>query len=162
MQRSPGVYSMVTLPKSGWPVRGQMDVNSVAVSVTVRTSGAGNASAFRYSRASVGFAGRGSGPVRGSLGGCEVMVDSSTRHCTDVLERITFGKMTNPKPKAIALLSGGIDPTTALALAQHQGVEGYPLTFHYGQRHQVEIAAAPRVAPPPHVARHATGESDLP
>src|SRR5689334_25224225 len=64
---------MVTLPKSGWPVRGQMDVNSVAVRVTVRTSGAGNASVLRYSRASVGLDGRGSGPVRGSLGGCEVI-----------------------------------------------------------------------------------------
>src|SRR5438874_7308506 len=50
-----------------------MDVNSVAVRITVRTSGAGNASAFKYSPASVGFDGRGSGPVRGSRGGCEVI-----------------------------------------------------------------------------------------
>src|SRR5256886_14382708 len=153
MQRSPGVYSMVTLPKSGWPVRGQMDVNSVAVSVTVRTSGAVNASAFRYSRASVGFAGRGSGPVRGSLGGCEVMVDSSTRHCTDVLERITFGKMTNPKPKAIALLSGGIRPTTAPAPSQHQGCAGYALPLPHGPRSAGGSGAGPPVAPPPPPAR---------
>src|SRR5256885_14015367 len=50
-----------------------MDVNSVAVRVTVRTSGAGNASALRTSRASAGLDGRGSGPVRGSRGGCEGM-----------------------------------------------------------------------------------------
>src|SRR5690349_21951267 len=68
------------------------------------------------------------------------------RHCTDVLGRITFGKMTNPRPKAIALLSGGIDSTTALALAQRQGFEVYALTFRYGQRHEIEIAAARRVA----------------
>jgi len=66
MQRSAGVYSMTTLPKSGWPVLGQIAVNSVAVNVTACTSGAGKASALRYSRASAGFVGLGSGPVRGS------------------------------------------------------------------------------------------------
>src|SRR5213595_3970570 len=69
-QRSLGVYSMMTLPKSGWPVRGHTEVNSVAVKVTAWISGAGKASALRYSRASPGVDGRGSGPVRGSLGFC--------------------------------------------------------------------------------------------
>src|SRR5881394_265394 len=117
-----------------------MDVNSVAVRVTVRTSGAGNASALRTSRASAGLDGRGSGPVRGC---------------------VTFGKMTNPKPKAIALLSGGIDSTTALALAQRQGFDVYALTFRYGQRHEIEIAAARRVARALHVSRHEIVEFDL-
>src|SRR5437764_923700 len=68
-----------------------MDVNSVAVRVTVRTSGAGNASALRTSRASVGLDGRGSGPVRGSRGGCEVIGRLSLpRHCTDVPARNTI------------------------------------------------------------------------
>src|SRR5437870_10521265 len=61
---------MMTLPKSGWPVRGHTEVNSVAVRVTAWISGAGKASALRYSRASPGVDGRGSGPVRGSLGFC--------------------------------------------------------------------------------------------
>src|SRR2546423_10799087 len=139
-----------------------MDVNSVAVRVTVRTSGAGNASALRTSRASVGLDGRGSGPVRGSRGGCEVIGRLSLpRHCTDVRGCITFGKMTNPKPKAIALLSGGIDSTTALALAQRQGFEVYALTFRYGQRHEIEIAAARRVARALHVSRPEIVEFDL-
>src|SRR2546421_2387067 len=139
-----------------------MDVNSVAVRVTVRTSGARNASALRTSRASVGLDGRGSGPVRGSRGGCEVIGRLSLpRHCTDVRGCITFGKMTNPKPKAIALLSGGIDSTTALALAQRQGFEVYALTFRYGQRHEIEIAAARRVARALHVKRHEIVEFDL-
>ena len=71
--------------------------------------------------------------------------------------------MTPPatKPKAIALLSGGIDSTTALALAQRQGFEAYALTFRYGQRHDVEIAAARRVARALHVGRHEIVEFDL-
>src|SRR5919197_3563339 len=67
MHRSPGSYSTVTVPKSGCPVRGQIDVNSVPVIVTDCTLGAGNASAFNTSRASRGFSGRGSGPVAGSF-----------------------------------------------------------------------------------------------
>src|SRR5438445_11972240 len=71
--------------------------------------------------------------------------------------------MTPPatKPKAIALLSGGIDSTTALALAQRQGFEVYALTFRYGQRHEIEIAAARRVARALHVTRHEIVEFDL-
>src|SRR2546421_10785664 len=102
-----------------------MDVNSVAVRVTVRTSGAGNASALRTSRASVGLDGRGSGPVRGSRGGCEGIGRLSLpRHRTDVRGCITFGKMTNPRPKALALLSGGLDPTPAPAPAPPPGLQG--------------------------------------
>jgi hypothetical protein len=62
MHRSRGAYSMITLPKSGWPVLGQIDVNSVPVIVTICTFGAGKASAFNTSRAWRGFSGRGRGP----------------------------------------------------------------------------------------------------
>ena len=43
--------------------------------------------------------------------------------------------------KAVILLSGGLDSTTALAIAQKEGFTLYGLTFRYGQRHQFEIAA---------------------
>lgn len=49
-------------------------------------------------------------------------------------------------PKAVILLSGGLDSTTAGAVARREGNELYALTMDYGQRHQVEIEAARRVA----------------
>src|SRR5947209_3372335 len=48
--------------------------------------------------------------------------------------------------KAVVLLSGGLDSTTALALAHSQGFELHTLSFDYGQRHQREIEAAAAVA----------------
>ena len=48
--------------------------------------------------------------------------------------------------KAVVLLSGGLDSTTVLALAQSQGFETYALSFFYQQRHQVEIESAQKVA----------------
>src|SRR5437660_170481 len=69
--------------------------------------------------------------------------------------------MTNPKPKGIVLLSGGIDSTTTLALAQRQGFEVYALTFRYGQRHQLEVEAARRIAGALRAARHEIIDLDL-
>jgi len=69
--------------------------------------------------------------------------------------------MTNPGPKAIVLLSGGIDSTTTLALAQRQGFEVYALTFRYGQRHQLEVEAARRIAGALRAARHEIIDLDL-
>lgn len=48
--------------------------------------------------------------------------------------------------RAVVLCSGGVDSTTALAIAKSQGYELYSLCFSYGQRHSVELAAAERVA----------------
>lgn len=48
--------------------------------------------------------------------------------------------------KTVVLLSGGIDSTTALAVARSKGLECYALTVRYGQLHEVELAAAARVA----------------
>jgi 7-cyano-7-deazaguanine synthase len=58
-----------------------------------------------------------------------------------------------PKP-AIVLLSGGVDSTTALAIAKQQGFRLNALTFQYGQRHAIEIEAARRVAQAFGVERH--------
>jgi len=64
-------------------------------------------------------------------------------------------------PKAILLLSGGLDSATTLAIAQHEGFAVYALTFRYGQRHDGEIEAARRVAAALGVAHHALAEIDL-
>ncbi len=48
--------------------------------------------------------------------------------------------------KAVCLLSGGLDSTTTLACARHDGFETYALSFDYGQRHRLELEAADRVA----------------
>jgi 7-cyano-7-deazaguanine synthase len=48
--------------------------------------------------------------------------------------------------RAVVLLSGGLDSTTALAIAKSQGFEVYALSFDYGQRHNNELTAAARVA----------------
>ena len=48
--------------------------------------------------------------------------------------------------KAIILSSGGIDSTTAMAIAKSKGKEIYSLSFRYGQRHSVELEASKKVA----------------
>lgn len=50
------------------------------------------------------------------------------------------------QPRAVVLLSGGLDSTTTLALAQKQGFTLYALTFRYGQHHEREVTAAQRIA----------------
>ena len=49
-------------------------------------------------------------------------------------------------PRAVVLLSGGLDSATTLAIARERGFECYALSFAYGQRHGAELAAAARVA----------------
>ena len=62
---------------------------------------------------------------------------------------------------AVVLLSGGLDSTTALAIARAEGYEPYALSFRYGQRHTIELEAAHRVAQAQSVARHVIADIDL-
>lgn len=64
-------------------------------------------------------------------------------------------------PKAVVLLSGGLDSTTLLAVATREGFDAYALTFRYGQRHAAEIDAALRVAARLGVRDHVVAEIDL-
>ncbi len=58
------------------------------------------------------------------------------------------------KPKAVILISGGLDSATTLAIAQEQGYECYALSIDYGQRHRVELKAAQWIAESFGVAEH--------
>ncbi len=62
---------------------------------------------------------------------------------------------------AVVLLSGGLDSTTTLAIAKSEGYTLNALTFAYGQRHAVEVAAARLVAAAVGVARHLVIPIDL-
>ena len=66
-----------------------------------------------------------------------------------------------PKPKAVVLLSGGLDSATALAVAHSEGFETYGLTVFYGQRHAAEINASRRVAKQLCACQHVETEIDL-
>ena len=66
-----------------------------------------------------------------------------------------------PAPKAVVLVSGGLDSATVLAIANHQGYACYALSFEYGQRHRVEIEAAARVVANVGAVQHRTMRIDL-
>ena len=48
--------------------------------------------------------------------------------------------------KAVVLLSGGLDSTVCMAVAQAKGLELYPISFNYHQRHSIELDGAKKVA----------------
>jgi len=64
-------------------------------------------------------------------------------------------------PKAVLLLSGGLDSSTTLAIARDQGFKVYALSFRYGQRHEFEIEAAKAVAASLGVVQHEIIDIDL-
>jgi 7-cyano-7-deazaguanine synthase len=64
-------------------------------------------------------------------------------------------------PKAVVLVSGGMDSATAGAVARDQGFELYALSFRYGQRHAAELEAAKQVAAWLGACRHVILEIDL-
>ncbi|HVT89247.1 MAG TPA: 7-cyano-7-deazaguanine synthase QueC [Tepidisphaeraceae bacterium] len=63
---------------------------------------------------------------------------------------------------SIILLSGGLDSTTCLAIARHQGFAPiYSMSFDYGQRHRNELAAAELIAKEFQVRQHRVIKIDL-
>jgi len=63
--------------------------------------------------------------------------------------------------KAVILISGGLDSTTVLALAQAEGYEVVGLSFDYGQRQSIELAAARDIAGRAGLNHHAVIKIDL-
>jgi len=63
--------------------------------------------------------------------------------------------------RAVVLLSGGLDSATVLAMVNEQGFAACCLSFSYGQRHEVELDAARRVAAALGAAEHKVITIDL-
>ena len=53
--------------------------------------------------------------------------------------------MGSPRPRAVVLVSGGVDSATTLAILRGQGFDCYALSVDYGQRHRAELDAAARI-----------------
>jgi 7-cyano-7-deazaguanine synthase len=68
---------------------------------------------------------------------------------------------TPPAPRAVVLLSGGLDSYTAAAIARSEGFRLSALTINYGQRHARELASARAVARVLDVERHLEIDVDL-
>jgi len=68
---------------------------------------------------------------------------------------------TCPPPKAVVLLSGGLDSATTLALARRDGFALHALTIRYGQRHAAEVDAARQIVHDLGAAQHAILDLDL-
>lgn len=65
------------------------------------------------------------------------------------------------QPRAVVLLSGGLDSATVLAIAREEGFAPHALSFRYGQRHEVELEAARRVAQGLGAIEHVVANIDL-
>jgi 7-cyano-7-deazaguanine synthase len=65
------------------------------------------------------------------------------------------------EPRAVVLLSGGLDSATALAIARERGFACHALSVDYGQRHAAELAAAQRVAHSGGACEHRVMHVDL-
>ena len=63
--------------------------------------------------------------------------------------------------RAVVLLSGGLDSATTLATAKEEGYEVFALSFRYGQRHEIEIVSAQKVAKSLGVSEHRVLAIDL-
>lgn len=69
--------------------------------------------------------------------------------------------MITKNKKAVVLSSGGIDSTTVMAIAKHEGFEIYSLSFFYGQRHAFELDCARKIATILDVKQHLVLDVDL-
>ena len=80
-----------------------------------------------------------------------------------VLSVLYFGMPSppTPPPKAVVLLSGGMDSAVTAAIAQRAGFDLHALSVRYGQRHALELEAARRVAATLGIRHHVVIDLDL-
>lgn len=70
-------------------------------------------------------------------------------------------KSTLPRPRAVVLVSGGMDSAVTLALAREAGFDCHALSVDYGQRHASELEASNRVCAMLGAVAHKTVHVDL-
>ena len=75
--------------------------------------------------------------------------------------RLFFGGGMKNEKNAVVLCSGGLDSATVMAIVKNDGYDIYALSFCYGQRHEIEIEAARRVAEVTGVKEHLVLNIDL-
>ena len=63
--------------------------------------------------------------------------------------------------KAVVLLSGGLDSTVCMAVAKSKGMEVFPISFNYHQRHNIELEGAKKVAKFYGVRKHLIIETNM-
>lgn len=63
--------------------------------------------------------------------------------------------------KAVILLSGGLDSTVCMAVARNRGLDLYPISFNYHQRHSIELEGAKKVAAYFQVKKHLIIETNM-
>ena len=83
----------------------------------------------------------------------------ANQDCVSIPEQARLSESSGPR--AVILLSGGLDSATVLAIALRAGYACYAMSFNYGQRHVVELDAARRIARRMGVARHVIVDIDL-
>ncbi len=76
-------------------------------------------------------------------------------------ENFTDPSFAGGRPRAVCLLSGGMDSAACLAAAIADGYETHALSFDYGQRHRTELEASRRVAGALGAASHRVVRIDL-
>ena len=62
--------------------------------------------------------------------------------------------MTQTRPPAVVLLSGGLDSATCLAIARDRGFDAHTISFRYGQRHEYELDRAEKLSERSKAASH--------
>ncbi|MFV1993771.1 MAG: 7-cyano-7-deazaguanine synthase QueC, partial [Acidiferrobacterales bacterium] len=75
-------------------------------------------------------------------------------------EKRSKGGSDNP-PRAVVLVSGGLDSATVLAIAKADNIDCYALSFDYGQRHRAELIAAKKITTAMGVNQHQVMSLDL-